>query len=309
MIAALGIIAVVIGGMPASSPIRVQGRVVRIVAGDTLSVAGVRVVVHRVTADKQGPIDTTFSNRAGRFSAMVTADSTAVLLASSRWDGVEYFAQPMSPVAGTVDFLLVVADTSSIVPVSLVARHVIIGAPASDGSRDVVDLIVLGNANEQTRVAVDSTAATFRMVMPLNITRLNIGDADFSADAFTSLADTVALHAPIPPGERQFILTYQLAPGALALRLPLAPVPDTLSLLTEEPDLSVQGGPIRVGAAQVSGRVFERYAAGRAALASNIVVTLPGKGSVPSWLLPALVAVVVLGLAFGTSRMILPRRH
>ena len=277
----------VIGLSLLAGPVTVRGRVVRVQHGDTVVAAGARVVLHAVTPERQGPLDSVIADAQGRFRITATADSGAVLLLSARWQGVEYFAPPFGDAAEPIT--LVAVDTSSQQSVAVAARHVIVGGPAADGTRDVVDLIVIANRGERTRTAPDSLHPSWTMALPPHVANLTVGDADFSPEAFDLHGDTLMLSAPIPPGERQFFLMYQVPPGARRLQLPLGAALDTLSLLSEEHEVTTAPALTVTGEETVSGRVFQRQVGGRA-LGDTLVVTLPGAARVPSWLLPLLVA-------------------
>src|SRR5690606_34108577 len=120
--------------------------------------------------------------------------------------------------------------------------------------------------------------------------------------------DTLLLHAAIPPGERQFFLSYQLAPGARTLDVPLGPRPDTMSILTEERDLRITGGPQPVGEEEVAGRVFQRSTGGGERLAARVVVPPAGRTPGPGGTLSPLPGGRLVGLALATRRALLPRR-
>ena len=218
----------------APGAVAVEGRAQRTVAGDTVAAPGTRIYLHRVGATRQGIVDSTVASGDGRFRVGASVDSGEVLLVSGRWHGVEYFAPPVT--AGAPVELFVV-DTSATAPVGIAARHVVIGGPAADGTRDVVDMVILRNAGTATRGGGTERTPAFRMSLPGNVANLTLGDADFAIEAFDVHDDTLALLAPVPPGDRQFMLQYQLPPGARALDLPLDPVPDTLSILAEQLDL------------------------------------------------------------------------
>jgi hypothetical protein len=291
--------AVLLGALPVAGPVTVHGRVVRIIAGDTVVAGGARVVLHAVTTEQQGPVDSVVADARGEFRLQATIDSGAVMLLSARWQGVEYFAPPFAQATDPVTVIAV--DTSSTQSVRVSARHVILGGPAPDGARDVVDLVVIDNPGEFTRVGGDSLTPTWRMALPPNIANVTVGDADFSPQAFDVHGDTLFLHAPIPPGERQFFLMYQVAPGALELRVPLQPRPDTISLLTEERQLPTLPGLTDSGDETVSGRSFRRQSGG-AAVGDPLVITLTGQGGVPDWFLPTLVGLFGLALVAVTVR-------
>jgi hypothetical protein len=297
----LGAVLLAQAATSAGGVVAVEGRAVRAVAHDTVAAAGTRVVLHRVGAARQGVVDSLTVGADGRFAFRSTIDSGEVLLVSGRWHGVEYFAQPVVP--GVAVELLVV-DTSSSAPVSVVARHVIIGGPAPDGARDVVDLVVLRNRGTRTRVGGGEAAPSFRMPLPPHVANVTVGDADFAADAFDVHDDTLGLMAPIPPGDRQFFLQYQLVPGARTLDLPLEPPPDTLSVLAEEAGLDMPTTLVAQGTEQVAGRSFSRWS-GRPD--GTIRIGLQGTADAPGWLLPGLLVVVAVPLLLVTRRALLPR--
>lgn len=283
--------------LQAASP--VAGQVVRIVEGDTVAAAGARVVLHRVGDTVQGPLDSLLADAAGhfRFTRRPTLDSTDVLLVSARWHGVEHFAPPVIPGAAV---RVVVADTSTTAAVTVAARHIVIGGPAQDGARDVVDLLVLRNAGAMTRVGADSSRPSWQMLVPPHVANVQIGDADFAREAFDLHGDTLYLAAPIPPGERQFFLQYQIAPGARSLDVPLDAATDTVTVLAEEPALEVSAPLVPQGSETVAGRAFARWSGPGSPLVS---VRFPGTSALPGWLLPVLIAALALPLLWVTRRV------
>jgi hypothetical protein len=278
----------------------VQGDVVRIVGADTVAAAGARVVLHRVGDSLQGPLDSLHANADGhfRFAVRTALDANDVLLVSARWHGIEYFAPP---VAGSTAVRVVVSDTSAQAAVQVAARHLVIGGPAPDGTRDVVDLLILRNAGGLTRTGPDSLAPTWQMRIPPHVANVQLGDADFARETFDLHGDTLFLSAPIPPGERQFFLQYQIPPGARTLEVPLEPAADTITVLAEEQALEVSAGLVRQGSETVAGRAFARWTGG--ALGS-LALRFPGSRGTPAWLLPGLIAAVALPLAWITARAI-----
>ncbi len=97
--------------------LRVTGRVL---AADSTPVAGTRVVLHRIGSDVQGPLDSTRSDRGGRFGFAFRPDTAAFYLLSTRHSGIEYFSPPVStnPARPDTAIRIVVYDTSSSAPVS-----------------------------------------------------------------------------------------------------------------------------------------------------------------------------------------------
>jgi hypothetical protein len=284
--------------LQSAGPVDVAGRVARI-DSDTLAASAARVVLHRVGRSGQGPLDSTIAGHDGQFRLRGRADSGDVLLVSARWHGVEYFAPPV--VQGTPVFVEV-SDTSSAVQVSVAARHIIIGGPAADGARDVVDLIVLRNAGTRTRVGVDSLSGSWSMALPPLVANMTLGDADFARDAFDAHDDSLRLFAPVPPGDRQFFLQYQLAPGARSLDVPLSANTDTISVLAEEDELELSEGMVRQGYEEMQGRRFTRWS-GSGTL-GTLRVGFTDTGDLPRWVLPLLLAVFALPLLWATRKML-----
>lgn len=287
--------------LQAGTPVTITGRAVRIEGADSLPAVGAMMVLHRVGEANQGPIDSMRSGARGVFRFTATRDTGATLLVSGRWHGVEYFAPPLD--GPTV--VVVVTDTSTTTPVSVAARHVVIGGPAADGARDVVDLVVLRNAANRTRVGSDSLTPAWSMLVPPLVANLQVGEADFARESFDLHGDTLLLHGPIPPGDRQFFLQYQLAPGARSLELVLRPPVDTLSILAEESDLDIGGGLTRQGTESMAGREFARWSGGGG---RDVTIAFRDARGLPGWILPALIAAFVLPIFWATRRMLARHR-
>lgn len=288
--------------LQATGPVQVSGWAMRIVAADTVPAPAAAVVLHRVGPVHQGAIDSAITTASGGFSFTARPDSGDVLLVSARWGGVDYFGPPAIP--GTT-MIVLVADTSSVAPVAVAARHVIVGGRAPDGSRDVVDLVVLRNAGTATRVPGVEAEGSWRMLLPPLIANAGVGGGDFAADAFDLHGDTLHLLAPIPPGDRQFFLQYQLAPGAKSLDLILDPTTDTITVLGEESDLRLSAGLARAGTETMAGRSFNRWSGGRTD--GPVVVTFPDAGGPAPWLLPVLLVLLGAPLAWVTWRAVARR--
>src|SRR4051812_11746724 len=64
----------------------------RVLDADSAPVAGIRVVLHRIGPQVQGPLDSTRSDRRGRFRFSFNPDTAAFYLISGRYAGIEYFS-------------------------------------------------------------------------------------------------------------------------------------------------------------------------------------------------------------------------
>jgi hypothetical protein len=281
-----------------------DGRVLRPGPTDTTAAAGVRVVLHRVANDAQGPLDSTISDRAGAFRFRFRTDTGAVYLLSARYRGIEYFSPPVRGATAGADtgVALFVYDTSTTTPVTLAARHVIIPRVVEDGGREVLELLVLRNEGYLARVAPDTLGSSWAMPLPPGSEGLEAGESDVSSDAIARRNDSLLVGAPIGPGEKQLTLSYHLPAGMRVVAIPAGAGGGTLNVLVEDPGAQVSGpGLVRADSQVVLGRTFSRWTG--AAPASGLVrVTLPGVAGAPRWLLPLLVTGVALGLGIAGWR-------
>jgi hypothetical protein len=281
------------------------GRVLRPEAADSTPMPDVRVVLHHVGRGTQGPVDSTRSGASGRFRFYFTADTSSIYLLSARYGGVEYFSPPihLDPARPDTAIPLVVYDTSSTAPVGLAARHVVIPRPAEDGTREVLDLVVLLNEGRVARVAPDTLGASWSGPLPAASEGLDVGESEVSPDAVERRGDSVFLAAPIGPGEKQLSLQYHLPRQRTEAEIPVGREGGTVNVLVEEPGATVRGAGLALADTQViGGRAFRRWT-GELAGGTVIEVRLPEPARAPVSLLGALVATAVLGLAAAAWRV------
>jgi len=288
----------------------VNGRVIRVVAGDTVVVPGAMVLLHGVSPTVQGVLDSVRSDAQGRWRFRAVVDSATVLLVSARHEGIEYFAPPVARerLPGLPPLDVLVADLDATAAVTLASRHLIVGGPAADGTRDVVDLLVVRNASGRTRAMPDTAVPTWQLVLPPHAANMRIGDADFAADMLDLHGDTLFLHAPIPPGDRQLFLQYQIVPASRRFTIPMDQAIDALTLMAEEEGLMANRYLARSGAEELEGRRFVRWSGAVPSAGAELELTLPGRDAAPSWTLPALIGLFALLLGGAALRVALPRR-
>jgi hypothetical protein len=256
------------------------------------------VVLHRVGRAQQGPLDSTSSDRAGRFRFSFRNDTTALYLLSARYRGIEYFSTPVhtNPDRPDTAIAIVVADTSSTAPVRLEARHLVITRPAEDGTRSVLDMLVLRNEGKATRVAPDSMRPSWSGPLPPGTIGLELGEGDFSPDALSRRGDSLVLLAPLSPGEKQITVQYLIPSNRGALELRFEDSVPSVNVLLEETGARVSGGTLAAADSQViQGRAFRRWTGG-VSPGGTIRVALPGTRSTPQWVLALLVGGLVLTL-------------
>ncbi|MCU0621873.1 MAG: hypothetical protein MUC69_10240 [Gemmatimonadales bacterium] len=273
-------------------------------AGDTVPAPGT-VILHRLSTAAQGPVDTTLAGPDGGFRFRVTADPLALYLVSSPHHGVEYFGAPISFAAGRAidSAMLFVHDTSSAAPVSVRARYLVVSRIDSTGRRRVLDLVQLHNAGPRTRVARDSSAATWSMPLAEGAGGFALGEGEFSDRAVERRGDSVAILMPLQPGDRQLVLTYDL-PGEARVAFPGPPVTDSLVVLLEEEGARVTTRGFALADSQaVDGRSFGRWAGGAAE--GRVVLAFQRAGR-PDAVLP-LVGALALALGLGIVLALRPR--
>jgi len=283
---------------------------VAFVAGtDTVPAAGARVVLHRVGRVVQGPVDSTRADGLGRFRFRFASDSASLYLLSARFRNIEYFSEPIGPDGTTgAGVTLLVADTSSTAPVTVEARYLLVGGAAEAEGRTILDIVVLRNAGPRTRVAPDSVRPTFAMPLPPDATRTRVEDGtEISLEAVALVRDSLFLTAPLAPGRRQIVLSHVVPLDARRIRIPLGAEIDTVTVLTEEAGVRVQGGAVRPVAPQiVDDRAVPRWTGpGRAG--DVLELRLPGAARAGEGVLAWLVAAAAS--AFAVAALWLLRRR
>lgn len=283
--------------LTAQTQATVAGRVLRVTARDTTPVPRARVVLHRVGRAVQGPIDSAIAGPRGEFRFRFLPETTAVYLLSSGWQGIEYFSSPLhtDPTAPDTGLVIAVSDTSSVQPLGIVSRHLVISRPGPDGRRPALEIVVIRNDGSATRVSPDSAHPSWAAGIPAGVVGFQPGNSDFSAEALAIRNDSVMLFAPVAPGEKQVIYTYSLPVGSGAARIA---VPDSIAvfnILLEEFDRTVTGGGIlKADSQQIEGKSFRQWA-GPVPAGGTVAIDFPGAG-LNAWLLPGLVGAVALVL-------------
>ncbi len=278
-----------------------SGRVVRAAGTDTAAAGGALVILHRVSPAVQGAVDSVRADADGRFAFRFDADTASTYLVSARWGGIEYFAPPIGDTRAPVT--IVVSDTAAAAPITMTARHVVVSGPATDGTRTVVDLVVIDNAGDRTRVPAAADAPTWRLRVPAHAVNVRVADSDFAVTAFDQHGDTLLLHAAVPPGERQIFIEYQLAPGTTALVIPVDSPVASLNVMTEE---RVRVGSMRAQAdTTVNDRLFHRWSASFDR-ATEVRLSF-GAPTAPGWLIPLLGTLLAGALVALTAWALRPR--
>lgn len=281
------------------------GRVIHPTERDTVAAPGVRIVLHQVGRQVQGPVDSTFSDARGRFRLRFRPDTSALYLLSARYGGIEYFSPPVhtNPERPDTAIQLVVYDTSTTAPVGVAARHIVVPRPGEDGSRAVLDLFVLRNDGLRARVAPDSLHPSWTVPLPAGSVGLELGESDLSPDAVSRRGDTAIVVAPIAPGEKQVALQYLLPGDLQVVDFPPAAGSGMINLLVEEPEARVEAGGLALADSQlIEQRWFRRWS-GEPPPGASIRLALPSTGRTPLSLLAVLVGALALVLVVAGWRV------
>jgi hypothetical protein len=193
--------------------------------------------------------------------------------------------------------------------VTLAARHLVVPRPDESGTREILDLVILHNAADRTRIAPDSLGSTWSGALPRGSEGLEVGESDVSPEAVVRRGDSLLVSGPMPPGEKQLVLQYHLPAREREMRLSIQPGA-RINVLVEEAGSRVTG-PVAVADSQeIQGRSFRRWS-GVPSAAGPVIITPPEPpGAGQRWLAP-LVAVLALGLgaaAWWALRRRAPRR-
>ena len=287
------------------------GRVVNGTGPDSLPVAGLWVTLHRVTERGGGPVDSARSDPRGRYTLRAGApDSVALYVVSVTHHGVAYFSRPVHTFASRLDTaeVLAVFDTSSVAPpITVVQRHIVVRRAEPDGSRRVVELIMLSNAGNRTRIAPDTSQPVWQGTLPRGALQVEVGQSDVSSEAITMRGGRLAVSAPIPPGEKQVVVSYLLPATVGEIDLVVEePVP-RFNVLVEDSAAAVAAGPLAaLGFEQMEEASFARFDGAVTEPGTRIRVTFAQPGFAPGNLWWAVV--VLAGGVFVTAFVLRARR-
>jgi len=267
-------------------------------------VAGEWVVLHRVTTASGAPVDSLRTDGAGAFAFRVTGgDTTALYLASARYDDIAYFSEPVRITTGDVALepILVYHASATGPPVGVSQRLLTVARAKADGSRDVLELVELLNAGPTTRVAADTMQPTWRGVLPAGVVQFQAGQGDVSPEAVARRGDTVLVFSPLPPEQvRQVSFGYTLPASVTRLVVPLPQLVGDLEFLLEDTTAVVSGPRVqRLDVTEVEGRRFARYALHEVPAGTAVAIQLGARQFDPARLVPVIVAVLIVMLGGG----------
>lgn len=257
---------------------RVTGRVLRPAADSMRGVEGSWVVLHRVAADRSGPLDSVRTSRDGGFTMRYTPSGgqDAIYFVSATHDGIAYFSPPLDTAHAVESADLAVFDTTSApVPIHVRGHHVVVTARESDGRREIVEVFELANDSTVTRVAAGDVPV-WTASLPDGATGIRIGQGDLSEDAIRTDSGRIRVYAPLAPGIKQLSYAYRVEAHAFPLTRPVEGRGGLLEVLLEEPNaVATAPGLARVDPVTVESRTFNRFLAQEVASGGAIRIEMP----------------------------------
>ena len=211
----------------------------RVFVGDTVARGGT-VVLHRVSSETQGEIDSASVAADGTFSVRLPSvpdpARSEVYFASVRHAGILYFGQPVNlPVQLDSVYEIRTYDTTMVaregqmIPVE--AREIFL--QVSEGQQwDAVDLFQLRNDGPRTLVAQDG-GVVWSYPLPEGARDATVSDMGLGAEAAEVREGRLVVTAPIPPGERMYVVRYALDDPYVAV--PVSEAIEALEILVREP--------------------------------------------------------------------------
>jgi len=243
--------------------ITLAGRLLRVAGRDTVPVPGARVVAHRVGRTRQGPIDSMRTDVRGAFRfAVPVADSGAVYVVSTLYQGLGYFSEPVTiGTAAMTNLDLQVFDTSSAGPPLEVAMRNVVVSRGATGDRRILDIVQVENVGGTARVGPDTLTPTWSARLPEGAGNPQPGASDVPPTSIRFAAGRVNVIAPFPPGDKQVVVTYSMPADARSLTVPVDHNTEQVELLLEDSTAQPPSAFQAADPSVIEGHTFRRFTA------------------------------------------------
>lgn len=278
----------------ARSPV-VEGR---LRLGDVPADSGT-VVLHRVTPEEAGPVDSVQVVEGGEFQLELPnvpiRGSGEVFFASHRFEGILYFGPPLA-LADQLDSLYTIqayptrAAPAGGIPFPVTVRNLFV-EEGPMGWR-VTDLVELRNDSTVTWIPDPDVPASvvWRYPLPVEASAFRLGEGDLSPGSVSFEDGEVMVRAPVLPGDRLLVLHYEIP--SLDTELPLPGTTGVLELLVRQPAPSLRVDGLQAAGPMEIERGVSYFRWWGEGLADQVVRVRPGEDRrVP-------VAWIAVGLAF-----------
>jgi hypothetical protein len=281
--------------------VSVSGRVLR-GGRDTIPLAHAWVVLHKVTRETGGPVDSVRTDARGRYRlALRDPDSASVYVVSAWFDSLAYFSLPLNVTgrpAVHVEDIITFPTSANGPPIRLTRRLATVAAAREDGTREILEILELENTGLTTRITKDTLVPTWSGRVPEDAAQFRGGQGDISPEAMVFRNDTVFVLGPIPPGPvKQLSYSYSLVAGTRMLVIPIDQPTAELNLLVEDTAAAVTAPQVEsLGVQEIEQRRFAAYRAGPLAAGDRVEIQLPSTGLRAQALLPYIVALLAAGM-------------
>ncbi len=278
-----------------------SGRVLR-GGRDTIPLASAWVVLHKVTRETGGPVDSVRTDPRGRYRIELrNPDSAGVYVVSAWFDSLAYFSLPLNVTgrpAVHVEDIVTFPTSARGPPIRLARRLVTVAAAREDGTREILEILELENTGLTTRITRDTLVPTWAGRVPEDAGQFRGGQGDISAEAMVFRNDSVYVLGPVPPGPvKQLSYSYSLPAGARSLVIPIDQPTAELNLLVEDTTAVVTAPKVEsLGVQEIEQRHFAAYRAGPLASGDRVEIQLPSTGVRAQALLPYVIAIFAAGM-------------
>lgn len=283
------VVRVVAAALDSTGKPRSQSTAVAAIQKDTIGVVPVpslMVTLHRVGRDSQFPLDSVRSRPDGsyNFSYRKSGADDAVYFTSASWGGITYFTAPLrtAKVTGNDAEITVFDTTTTVFPLKVAGRHLIISASDSANERTVVEVFELSNDSIRTIISPDEKSApTWSVSIPKQARDVRMNAGEISDEAFKKADDRVMVFSAIAPGVKQVSFSYRLPSEVFPLPFPVEQGATVLEVLLEEPMGTVVGAGLQAAdPVTLENRNFRRFLAQDVADTATLDIRLPTGPSV-----------------------------
>jgi hypothetical protein len=269
---------------------------------DTVPLPNAWVVLHMVTRERGGPLDSVRSDARGRYRILLShPDSASVYVVSAWYDSLAYFSLPLN-VEGRpavhVEDIITFPTSATGPPLRLARRLATVAAAREDGTREVLEILEIENPGVTTRITKDTLRPTWAGQVPAGAGQFKGGQGDISPDAMVFRNDSVSVLGPIPPGPvKQLSYGYSLTAGTRKLAIPIDQATTEVNLLVEDTAAMVRAPKLEsLGVQEIEQRRFAAYRAGPLAAGDRVEIELPSTGFRAQTLLPYIIALLASGM-------------
>ena len=244
------------------------------------------VVLHRVTPEEAGPVDSVRVEEDGDFELLLPGlpvpGSGEVFFASARYEGILYFGSAITEPA-QLDSLYVVETHRTRrapeggLPFEVEVRNIFIDQGPM-GWR-ATDLFQVRNDSAYTWVSggddVVDGAVVWSYPLPTGAVSPRVGQSDLSPDAVRFEDGGIQVYSPVPPGDRLFVIQYELE--ELEFSLPLPGETGIIEVLVDEaaPSLRMDGLRADQPVEMEPGSIYRRWSGQE--LSNRAVQVAPGR--------------------------------